>query len=191
MTDHVTPGTLLALTFALGIGTALMGPAWQAIQPDLVPQREFGQAVALSSLTFNAGRAIGPALGGALVASAGAGWAFVVNAASFLGVVVVLVWWRPHRTSVRLSTESLPGAVKAGLRYGVNAPALRGILVRTLVFAVPAAAIQALLPAVVRDRARARVGRLRDPARLLRHRRRARPPSCGPASTTCSRATRA
>ena len=86
MTDHVTPGTLLGLTFALGIGTALMGPAWQAIQPDLVPQREFGQAVALSSLTFNAGRAIGPALGGALVASAGAGWAFVVNAASFLGV---------------------------------------------------------------------------------------------------------
>ena len=126
MTDHVTPATLLALTFALGVGTALMGPAWQAIQPDLVPAREFGQAVALSSLTFNAGRAIGPALAGALVASAGAGWAFVVNAASFLGVVVVLVWWRPHRTSVRLSTESLPGAVRAGLRYGANAPALRG-----------------------------------------------------------------
>jgi MFS family permease len=151
LTDHVTPMSLLALTFALGVGTALMGPAWQAIQPDLVPQREFGQAVALSSLTFNSGRAIGPALGGALVASAGAGWAFVVNAASFLGVIVVLVWWRPHRTSVRLSTESLPGAVKAGLRYGANAPALRGILVRTLAFAVPAAAIQALLPAVVRD----------------------------------------
>jgi hypothetical protein len=138
MTDHVTPA-------------ALMGPAWQAIQPDLVPAREFGQAVALSSLTFNAGRAIGPALAGALVASAGAEWAFVVNAASFLGVVLVLVRWRPHRSSVRLSTESLPGAVRAGLRYGVNAPALRGILVRTLAFAAPAAAIQALLPTVVRD----------------------------------------
>jgi MFS family permease len=151
MTDHVTPSTLLALTFALGVGAALMGPAWQAIQPDLVPQREFGQAVALSSLTFNAGRAIGPALAGVLVASAGPGWAFIVNAASFLGVVVVLVWWRPHHTGVRLSTESLPGAVRAGLRYGVNAPALRGILGRTLVFAAPAAAIQALLPTVVRD----------------------------------------
>ena len=110
MTDHVTPATLLGLTFALGVGTALMGPAWQAIQPDLVPPREFSQAVALSSLTFNTGRAIGPALAGRRSSRRPqAGWAFVVNAASFLGVIVVLLWWRPHRTSVRLSTESLAG----------------------------------------------------------------------------------
>ncbi|MET0324119.1 MAG: MFS transporter [Ilumatobacteraceae bacterium] len=153
LTDHVTPAVLLGLTFALGVGGALMGPAWQAIQPDLVPAREFGQAVALSSLTFNVGRALGPALAGLLVASAGPGWAFVVNAASFVGVVVVLLWWKPQqRASVRLSNESLPGAVRAGLRYGVNAPALRGILVRTIAFTAPAAAIQALLPSVVRDR---------------------------------------
>lgn len=152
MTDHVTPAVLLALTFALGVGGALMGPAWQAIQPDLVPAREFSQSVALSSLTFNTGRAIGPALAGILVATAGPGWAFVVNALSFLGVVAVLLRWRSHRKSVRLSSESLPGAVRAGLRYGVNAPALRGILARTILFTTPAAAIQALLPAVVRDR---------------------------------------
>jgi MFS family permease len=151
LTDHITPAVLLGLTFALGVGTALMGPAWQAIQPDLVPPREFTQAVALSSLTFNTGRAIGPALAGALVASAGPGWAFVVNAASFVGVVIVLLWWRPHRTSVRLSTESLRGAVRAGLRYGANAPALRAVLVRTVAFTGPAAAIQALLPVVVRE----------------------------------------
>src|ERR687898_211346 len=57
---------------------------------DLVPQAEFSQAVALSSMTFNTGRAIGPALGGALVAAAGPGWALVVNAASFLGTAIVL-----------------------------------------------------------------------------------------------------
>ena len=152
LTDRVTPAILLVLTFALGMGAALMAPAWQAIQPDLVPTHEFGQAVALSSLTFNVGRAVGPALAGVLVASAGPGWAFVVNAMSFLGVVVVLLWWRPERGAIRLSTESLPGAVRAGLRYGVNAPALRAVLIRTVAFTAPAAAIQALLPTIVRDR---------------------------------------
>ena len=179
----MTPTVLLALTFALGVGAALMGPAWQAIQPDLVPPHEFGQAVALSSLTFNVGRAIGPALAGALVASAGPGWAFVVNAASFVGVVVVLVWWRPQRTAVRLSTESLPGAVRAGLRYGVNAPALRAILVRTVAFTAPAAAIQALLPTVVRDRLGLGSGGYGILLGVLRRRRRRAPPSCARAST--------
>jgi predicted MFS family arabinose efflux permease len=150
--DLVTPVVLLGLTFAMGTGAALMGPAWQAIQPDLVPPEEFPQAVALSSLTFNTGRSIGPALGGALVAAAGPAWAFGVNAASFLGVVAVLVWWRPERRVDRLPAETLTGAVRAGWRYGANAPALRGVLVRTAAFAPAAAAIQALLPTVVRDR---------------------------------------
>lgn len=150
--DLVTPTVLLGVTFAMGVGGALMGPAWQAIQPDLVPPTEFPQAVALSSLTFNAGRAIGPALGGALVAAAGPGWAFVVNAASFLGTATVLWRWRPTRSTVRLPAETLSGALRAGWRYGANAPLFRSVLVRTAAFAIPAAAIQALLPAVVRER---------------------------------------
>ncbi len=150
--DLVTPVVLLGLTFAMGTGAALMGPAWQAIQPDLVPPEEFPQAVALSSLTFNTGRSIGPALGGALVAAAGPAWAFGVNAASFLGVLAVLVWWRPERRTDRLPAETLTGAVRTGWRYGANAPALRGVLVRTAAFAPAAAVIQALLPTVVRDR---------------------------------------
>ena len=150
--DLVTPATLLAMTFAMGAGAALMGPAWQAIQPDLVPPHEFTQAVALSSVTFNTGRTIGPALGGALVAAAGPAWAFGVNAVSFFGVLAVLVWWRPDESSVRLARESLSGALRIGWRYGANAPALRGVLIRTAAFAPAAAAIQALLPTVVRDR---------------------------------------
>jgi MFS family permease len=150
--DLVTPAVLLGLTFAMGVGTALMVPAWQAIQPDLVPAEEFSQAVALSSLTFNTGRAVGPALAGALVAAAGPGWAFVVNALSFVGVAIVLWWWRPEQVATRLPPETLAGAVRAGWRYGANAPALRAVLVRTAAFAPPAAAITALLPLVVRER---------------------------------------
>ena len=92
--DVVTPFSLLALTFGLGLGSALTFPAFQAIQPELVPPREFRQAIALGSMTFNVGRAIGPAIGGFVVAIAGPGWVFLINAISFLAIVGVLLWWR-------------------------------------------------------------------------------------------------
>ncbi len=150
--DVVTPTSLLALTFGLGMGGALTFPAFQAIQPDLVPQREFRQAIALGSLTFNVGRAIGPAIGGFVVALGGPGWVFLINAVSFLAIVGVLVWWRRPVPESNLPAETLSGAMRAGLRYAVHSPALRGVLNRTAVFTLPAAALQALLPIVARDR---------------------------------------
>ena len=87
--DLIAPWSLLFLTFSLGVGAALTLPAWQAIQPELVPRAEFPQAVALGALTFNLGRAIGPAVGGVIVATAGPPWVFLLNAVSFLAVVAV------------------------------------------------------------------------------------------------------
>ncbi|GAC1530288.1 MAG: MFS transporter [Acidimicrobiales bacterium] len=147
----VTPLSLLALTFTLGIGTALNGPAWQAIQPDLVPRREFSQALALGALTYNVGRAIGPALGGLVLAAAGAPWVFAINAASFLGTLVVLGGWRERKPQVGGPAETLLGASRAALRYGLHAPLLRGVLLRVALLMFPAAALQALLPIVVRN----------------------------------------
>jgi len=150
--DVVTPFSLLALTFGLGLGGALTFPAFQAIQPELVPPREFRQAIALGSMTFNVGRAIGPAIGGFIVAIAGPGWVFLINALSFLAIVGVLLWWKRPVTEDTMPAETLSGAVRAGLRYAAHSPALRGVLHRTAIFIVPAAALQALLPVVVRDR---------------------------------------
>jgi MFS family permease len=150
--DVVTPFSLLALTFGLGLGGALTFPAFQAIQPELVPPREFRQAIALGSMTFNVGRAIGPAIGGFIVAIAGPGWVFLINAFSFLAIVGVLVWWQRPVAEDTMPAETLSGAVRAGLRYAAHSPALRGVLHRTAIFIVPAAALQALLPVVVRDR---------------------------------------
>jgi MFS family permease len=148
--DATTPASLLGLTFLLGLGGALNLPAYQAIQPELVPREEFPQAVALSSVTFNVGRAVGPALGGLVIATAGAQWVFAINALSFLAVIGVLVWWkRPVRAS-SLPTESLSGAMRAGLRYAANSMAMRAVLVRAALFALPASAILALLPVVSR-----------------------------------------
>jgi MFS family permease len=150
--DVVTPTSLLALTFGLGLGGAVTFPAFQAIQPDLVPPREFRQAIALGSLTFNVGRAVGPAIGGFVVALGGPGWVFLLNAVSFLAIVGVLVWWRRPAPEAHLPAETLSGAMRAGLRYAAHSPALRGVLIRTALFTLPAAALQTLLPIVARDR---------------------------------------
>lgn len=151
-TQVVTPASLLALTFGLGLGSALTFPAFQAIQPDLVPANELRQAIALGSMTFNVGRAIGPAIGGLVVAVAGPGWVFILNAVSFLAIVGVLIWWRRPRPEETMPAETFNGAMRAGLRYAAHSPAFRGVLNRVALFTLPAAALQALLPVVVRDR---------------------------------------
>ncbi|HET9602501.1 MAG TPA: MFS transporter [Acidimicrobiales bacterium] len=150
--DLIAPWSLLFLTFSLGVGAALTLPAWQAIQPELVPRAEFPQAVALGALTFNLGRAIGPAVGGVIVATAGPPWVFLLNAVSFLVVVAVLMRWRRRVAVSTLPAETMAGAMRAGLRYGANSRALRHVLIRSLTFVLPAGALLSLLPVVARDR---------------------------------------
>jgi MFS family permease len=149
--DAVTPALLLALTFSLGLGTAMNMPAWQAIQPELVPRREFPQAVALGSASINVGRAIGPAIGGLLVAVAGTEAVFLLNAVSFLGILVVLATWARERSDSDAPTERLAGAIRAGVRYARHSPALRAVLVRSATFMLGASAFLALLPVVARS----------------------------------------
>lgn len=146
----MTPAGLLSLTFILGIGSALSMPPWQASIPELVPRSELAAAVALGGVSLNTARAIGPALGGAIVAAWGPGAVFAVNAVSFLAVLIVLIRWRRIPTENALPAERFLGAVRAGLRYVRYAPAFRAVLVRTLVFIAAASALWALLPVVAR-----------------------------------------
>lgn len=147
----VNPWTLLALTFCIGLGNALNAPAWQATTPDLVPREELVDAVALSGISVNVARAVGPALGGLLVAAMGAGWVFLLNAASFLGVVTVLARWRPAATTTsRLPPEDVPGAMRSGVRYIRHSAPFHAVLARTAAFVVPASALWALLPLFAR-----------------------------------------
>jgi len=147
--DALTPGLLLGLTFLLGCGTALMGPAWQAIQPELVERRQLGQAAALGAVNVNLARALGPAVGGAVVAAAGAGWVFAFNAASYLGIAAVLTLWRRPPTQVPTAEgEKLLTALHAGRRYVWYAPGVRRVLLRTVLFIPGGAALWSLLPLV-------------------------------------------
>jgi predicted MFS family arabinose efflux permease len=149
----VTPWLLLALTFALGLGFALNAPAWQAVVPELVPRAEVPAAVALNGVSVNASRAVGPALGGVLVAAAGPGAAFLLNALSFVAVLWVLFRWDRPATAGALPAERLVGAMRAGVRYVRYAPAFRAVLVRSAAFVTGAAGLWALLPAVAREHA--------------------------------------
>jgi predicted MFS family arabinose efflux permease len=143
---------VLTLTCVLGLGNAANAPAWQATIPELVGGRELSAAVALNSAGFNIGRAVGPAIGGLIVAAAGPAAVFGLNAVSFLGVLAVLWRWRrPPRVDLGAGEQVL-GAIGAGVRYVRFAPLLRAVLVRTALFILPASALWALLPVVARGR---------------------------------------
>ena len=146
-----TPWVLLLLTFALGLGAAMMAPTWQAIQPELVPREEFSQAISLGAVQFNLARAVGPALGGLVVAIAGPGAVFLVNAASFLAVAIPIYRWRRLADESALPPEHVTAAIWSGIRYVRNAPGIRAVLVRASVFIFFASALWALLPLLARD----------------------------------------
>src|SRR3954467_1152878 len=129
-----TPGILLAFTFLLGLGAALNGPAWQASVPDMVPREDLPAAVTLGSIGFNIARALGPALAGLVVAAAGAAVTFLVNAISFLGVLVVLFFWRRPAEEAMLPAERIWGAMTTGLRYRRHAPAVLAPTIRGFSF---------------------------------------------------------
>src|SRR5208282_2365699 len=94
LTSCVGPWVLLLFTFLLGLGAVMNDPAWQAITPELVPAKQHASAVSLNSAGFNVARAVGPALGGVIVAAVGCGTTFLLNAFSFLGVILFLYRWK-------------------------------------------------------------------------------------------------
>jgi len=148
----VTAGNLLLFTFLTGVGGALTAPAWQAIVAQLVPKQDLSPAVAANSVGFNVSRAVGPALGCAIIAKVSIAAPFLFNAVSNLGIIATLLWWRPpHQGTRPLPTERFGSAVRTGFRHARNNPPLRATLVRGAVILVFASAYWALLPLVARQ----------------------------------------
>jgi MFS family permease len=144
----MTPWLLLALTFALSAGDAIETPTWRAILPELVGKEDLAAASALSGIEFNFARAVGPAAAGLLIAMAGVGAAFTLNAVSFLGVIVVIARWRRPVNNRTTPRETVRGATVAALRYVRYAQSLRGLMLRSGTTMFFASALLALLPSV-------------------------------------------
>lgn len=146
----VTPWLLLPLVFSLGLGAALNAPAWQAIMPELVPRSELPAAVSLNSVAFNIARAVGPALGGFVVAAVGSWAVFLLNSLSFVGVIIVIYRWRRVKVESLSPTERIVGAMRAGVRYVRHDPAIRAVMLRTGAYVSCASALWATLPLIAR-----------------------------------------
>lgn len=146
----ITPWLLLMFTFLIGCGAAFNAPAWQASVGDMVPRSHLPGAVALNSMGFNIARSVGPAIGGAIVAAAGAAVAFAVNTTSYIALITVLSRWRPVRLPQLLPRETLGIAVAAGIRYVSMSPVIRRVLIRGAVFGVGASSVMALLPLIAK-----------------------------------------
>jgi MFS family permease len=147
----MSPWLLLALTFALSAGDAIGTPAWRAVIPELVGKADLTAASALNGIEFNFARAVGPALAGLLIAAAGVGAAFVVNALSFVGVLVVIAQWRRPRQERQMPLETIAGATVAALRFVRNSPDIRAVMLRAGVTMFAASALLALLPSFARS----------------------------------------
>lgn len=143
----ITPFLLLAFTFTVGAGTALNSPAWQASVRQQVNASELPQAIALNSISFNIARSIGPALGGLLISLWNVSFAFAINAVSYIGLIWVLLWWRPPPREIE-RRRILP-ALGVGLRFCATNGPLRRIMIRGFALGFSMAAYQSLLPAVV------------------------------------------
>jgi len=146
---YMTPWLLLLFTFLLGLGAVMNDPAWQAITPEIVCPENHAPAVALNSVGFNVARAVCPALGGIVIAATNSGVAFLLNAASFFGVILFLYRWkRPH--DERVETGDVRDAMLAGFRYVRSAPAVKSVLIRTGAFSLAASSLLALMPIIAR-----------------------------------------
>ena len=147
----VTPQILLAFCFVVGSGMALFGPAWQSSVSEQVPAETLPSAVALNGISYNIARSFGPAIGGIVVATAGAVAAFAANAVLYLPLLIVLFLWRRTSEPSRLPRERLNRAMVSGVRYIANSPSIRIVLARTLVTGLIGGSVSALMPLVARD----------------------------------------
>jgi MFS family permease len=147
---YVTPWILLLFTFTLGLGAVMNDPAWQALTPDIVCRENHAPAVALNSVGFNVARAVGPALGGLVIAATSSGVAFLLNSASFFGVIFFLYRWKRPNFEYAESGRVME-SMRAGFRFLRSDSLVRCVLIRTGAFSIAASSLLALLPLIARQ----------------------------------------
>lgn len=152
LAGEVSALSVLAFTFLLGLGAAVNAPIWQTVTTELVPRPVLPFAITLNGVSNNIARAIGPAVGGVIIAYYSPGYVFLLNGLSFVATWVVVYRWKRAETVTNGPAENFTGALRAGLRYVQYSPAIYAVLVRTFAFSFGASAMWALLSVVTARR---------------------------------------
>jgi MFS family permease len=147
----VTPWLLLFFTLVLGIAQAMYLPAWQSSIGELVSRPLVPAAMGINAVGFNVARSTAPALGGFILASYGPPTAFLLNAITFIGTTIVLLFWRPKRVRRDTPAEPMVAAIRAAMLYAYFHPPLRAAMQRCVLFSFFASSIFAFLPLIARD----------------------------------------
>ncbi|HJV25617.1 MAG TPA: MFS transporter [Aromatoleum sp.] len=142
---------LLALTFANGIGLAMRWPVFAAIIPDIVPRHDLPAALALNGVAMNMSRVIGPVVAGALLASVGSPYVFMLNALLAVIAFVQIMRWRTEPKIGALPGERFLAAMRVGLQHVLQSPPMRRVLARIFLFFLQSTSLTALLPLVARN----------------------------------------
>jgi MFS family permease len=145
---RMPPLLLLAFTFAIGVGNAVMVSTWQPLITELVPRSHLAAAIRLDMVSVNVARAIGPAIAGVVIAAWGVPPVFAITAALTLFLIGALLGWRRAPRTPAATRERFLPALRSGGRYVRHEPVVRLILVRLAVFVAPATAMWALLPLI-------------------------------------------
>jgi len=150
VTGHITPWSLIAFTFGLGIGAAMMMPALTSLIPDLVPRQQLTAAVTLNAIAMNLTRAVGPAIAGVIIALTGPGPVFLLNAVSFAAIYFVIFRYRSTQPRSTLPSERFFGALRVGFQFARQSPSLQTVIIRAVAFFTMMSGLFAFLPLIVR-----------------------------------------
>jgi predicted MFS family arabinose efflux permease len=154
LTGNMNPPLLLLLTAIMGVALILNLPAWQALTPELVPPDLIASAVQAGSVSFNLARSVGPAIAGLIIARFGVGAAFLLNAFSFLGILVALILWRPSAGGIakRRGSHRFFDELRTGMALVSTSVNIRSALIRVFTFTFAASSLWSLLSLVATQR---------------------------------------
>jgi MFS family permease len=150
LTGHIDLTGVLVATLGIGAASATSIVAYQSLIPEMVDRPLLPAAATLDGMSFNAGRIVGPAFGGALLAVVAPAWVFLLNGIVFVVAALTFRRWSPvpRSTAVR---EKLGRAFRSGVGYVRHNPPMRRLLLRVFLWTLPASLIWALLPLIAHD----------------------------------------